>query len=378
VPPPRRGLSDNAASRGGGFAKTREAGTMGASFARSVAMSTYPEPTAPWPPMRRSHAGRAPGEPRVPPPASDARRPPEPPWRSLGRRARDLVIMAVVGSAMGVIAIGAFDLAGRREDAARIAAQAVRQAQAAAAREQERVLALLEDRPWHPAPPARPAAPPPPQWPQPVLTHADFGLVHPTRDARHMADWVVARHDNGVMPFMVLDKRDARLYLFQPNGTLIRDTPVLLGQSHGDDTYPGIGNVPISEVKPYQRTTAAGRFVTRPGLDEDHTDVVWLDYDAALAMHRVINKVKSERRPWRLAQPNPKVRRISWGCINIPIPFFDTYISPVYGKQRGVVYVIPETKTFAEVFEKNGGAPAVGQTLAMDTTPAAPKAVVDR
>ncbi|MGN6528536.1 MAG: hypothetical protein ACTHL8_19270 [Burkholderiaceae bacterium] len=346
-------------------------------------MSTYPEPTAPWPPMRRAsaahaaHADRVPGEPRVPPAAADARTPPEAPLRALARRVRDLAIMAVVGSAMGVIAIGAFDMAGRHEDAARLAAQAMRQAQAAAQREQERVLALLEDRPWHPdAPPTASIVPPP--LPQPVLAQADFGSVHPTRDARHMADWVVARHDNGRMPFIVLDKRAARLYAFQPNGTLVQDTPVLLGQSHGDDTYPGIGNVPISEVKPYQRTTAAGRFVTRPGLDEDHTDVVWLDYDAALAMHRVINKVKSERRPWRLAQPNPKLRRISWGCINIPIPFFNEYISPVFGKQRGVVYVIPETKTFAEVFEKNGGAPAVGQTLAMDNAPAAPKAVVDR
>ena len=134
---------------------------------------------------------------------------------------------------------------------------------------------------------------------------------------------VVARHDNGRMPFIVLDKRDARLYVFQPNGELIDQTPVLLGAAHGDETYPGIGDVPIAQVKPYQRTTAAGRFVTRPGLDADHTDVVWLDYDAALAMHRVINKVKSEHRLQRIASPNPKVRRISWGCINVPAAFFD-------------------------------------------------------
>ena len=167
----------------------------------------------------------------------------------------------------------------------------------------------------------------------------------------------MSRDDNGTLPFVILDKKAARLYAFRPDGHVIEDTPVLLGQSHGDDTYPGIGNVPISQVKPYQRTTAAGRFVTRPGLDEDHTDVVWLDYDAALAMHRVIDKVKSERRPWRLKQKDPRVRRISWGCINIPIDFFNRRISPVFGHHTGIAYVIPETKTFAQVFEKDGEAP---------------------
>ena len=214
---------------------------------------------------------------------------------------------------------------------------------------------------------------PPPEAPR--LAAADFGAVQPT-DARHMADWVVARRDNGRMPFIVLDKRDARLYVFEAGGRLIDQTPVLLGSSHGDETYPGIGDVPIAEVKPYQRTTAAGRFVTRPGLDADHTDVVWLDYDAALAMHRVINKVKSERRLQRLASANPKVRRISWGCINIPIAFFDSYISPVFGKRSGVTYVIPERKTFAEVFERTAArAPAV-TTASAETL--APKDVAQR
>ncbi|MET0383982.1 MAG: hypothetical protein ABW032_11225, partial [Burkholderiaceae bacterium] len=189
-----------------------------------------------------------------------------------------------------------------------------------------------------------------------VPARAVFGALRPTPAARHMADWVVSRRDNGGLPFVVLDKRDARLYVFEPDGRALESAPVLLGSSHGDDTFPGIGDVPIAQVKPYQRTTAAGRFLTRPGLDADHTDVVWLDYDAALAMHRVINKVKSERRLQRIASSNPAVRRISWGCINIPVDFFDRRISPVFGKHRGVAYVIPETKTFAEVFEQRAGA----------------------
>jgi len=294
-------------------------------------------------------------------------------FQRLAKRLRDLLIMGVAGPITGACAIVALHFAlGVHPGQTNLAAEAARQ------REAERALAILEDR-WPgtasgsiPRAAAPDAAPPPGM---PELTAADFRSVEPTPDARHMADWVVARHDNGGMPFMVLDKRDARLYVFKPNGELIDQTPVLLGAAHGDDTYPGIGDVPIDKVKPYQRTTAAGRFVTRPGLDADHTDVVWLDYDAALAMHRVINKVKSERRLQRLASPNPKVRRISWGCINIPIAFFDTYISPVYGKRSGVTYVIPERKSFAEVFERT---PAGAQAMVASTETLAPKDVAQR
>jgi len=250
------------------------------------------------------------------------------------------------------------------------------QAEVARQREAERVMAILEDRveSIHASVPQTtlPRVEIPPPEP-PRLTAADFsameGVRQPTADARRMADWVVQRHDNGRMPFIVLDKRDARLYVFDVQGRLLDQTPVLLGSAHGDETYPGIGDVPIDQVKPFQRTTAAGRFVTRPGLDADHTDVVWLDYDAALAMHRVINKVKSERRLQRIASPNPKVRRISWGCINIPVAFFDTYISPVFGKRPGVTYVIPERKSFAEVFEQPSAAPTVTTASAESLVP---------
>jgi len=303
-------------------------------------------------------------------------------FQRIARRLRDLLIMGVVGPLTGALAIVAIHFATSLHPLdPNLDAEAARQ------RESERALAILEDRPVPGTSGTAtasiptnitPYAPqiPTPQPELPVLAVADFGNVQPTTDTRQMADWVVTRHDNGHMPFVVLDKRAARLYVFQPNGQLIDQTPVLLGSAHGDETYPGIGDVPIAQVKPYQRTTAAGRFVTRPGLDADHTDVVWLDYDAALAMHRVINKVKSERRLQRLASADPRERRISWGCINIPIPFFDAYISPVFGKRSGVTYVIPERKTFAQVFEQDGGSPPPVVATSSDTL--APKDVAQR
>jgi hypothetical protein len=150
---------------------------------------------------------------------------------------------------------------------------------------------------------------------------------------------------------------------------------VLLGAARGDDSFPGIGDVPIAQVRPWQRTTPAGRFVTQPGLDDEHHDVVWVDYDAAVAMHRVINKVRAERRPERLASPSPLDNRISFGCINVPIPFFDDVVSPMFGKRRGVAYIIPEVRGFHEVFEEHANDQPVLAAAIQAPQPIAPAAV---
>ena len=91
-------------------------------------------------------------------------------------------------------------------------------------------------------------------------------------------------------------------------------------------------------------------FVAQPGEDDSGVDVVWLDYEAAVAMHRVIDKVRAERRPERLASPLAQDRRISFGCINLPIPFYEQVLSPTVRRTGAIVYVLPETRTPREVF----------------------------
>jgi hypothetical protein len=277
----------------------------------------------------------------------------------LRRRLRDLLVMGVVGPATGVAAILVLHLASVLQGPP-------------AAPPRPAVASLA---PPHYVVPVVPAiAPlPPPVPPRPAT--ADFGSITPTPDVRHMADWVVGRRDNASAPFFIIDKRDARLYVFQADGVLVGNAPVLLGAAKGDDSWPGIGNVPIKQVRPWQRTTPAGRFVTQPGLDLDRKDVVWIDYDAAVAMHRVINKVRSEHRPERLASPSPAVKRISFGCINVPIDFFDRVVSPMFGKRAGVAYILPEVKSFHQAFEETSPQPSVAALATKPPAPAAPTAV---
>lgn len=178
----------------------------------------------------------------------------------------------------------------------------------------------------------------------------DFDREAPSADARRLAKWVVAAADNGAHPFAIIDKAGARVYLFKPGGRLIAASPVLLGFAEGDDSVAGIGLRPIAEVRPSERTTPAGRYVARPGRNTQNDDVLWVDYDAAVSMHRVRTHEPSERRLARLASPSTRDNRISYGCINLPGSFFDDHFWPHFGTGTSVVYILPETKPFAVVF----------------------------
>lgn len=179
---------------------------------------------------------------------------------------------------------------------------------------------------------------------------ADFGLMSPSKDARRLADWVAHTHDNGNAEFMIVDKRNARVYVFDAAARLRGASPVLLGAAKGDDSVPGIGSRPLSQVRPEERTTPAGRFVAERGRNLKGEDIVWVDYDAAVSMHRVRATNPVERRLERLATPTIGDNRISYGCINVPVSFYETHVKPTVAKQRVIVYVLPEVKPIQQVF----------------------------
>lgn len=213
--------------------------------------------------------------------------------------------------------------------------------------------------------PAAAAVAPAASAPEPVLVDAvdrrlDLGRVRAPLDVTRVAAWAVREADNGNRPFAVVDKRRAQVYVFAPEGRLLGTSPVLLGYAAGDYSVAGIGDKSIEEIKPQERTTPAGRFVSVPGKNASGREVVWVDYDAAVSMHRVINTNPKERRLERLASPSPSARRISWGCINVPVAFFDKILWPNLGKGQAVVYVLPETRPLTTFFPA-----AVPQTVAL-------------
>jgi hypothetical protein len=187
--------------------------------------------------------------------------------------------------------------------------------------------------------------------PAPVIQRRlDLGTTRASRDVLRLAQWVVDSADNGDRNFVILDKRNARVYVFEASGKLAGASPVLLGYAAGDDTVPGIGERPIDQVKPSERTTPAGRFLAERGRNARSEDVVWVDYDAAVSMHRVLTTNPKERRLQRLATPTSKDNRISYGCINLPPSFFESVLFPHFQQRAGVVYVLPEVKPLTAVF----------------------------
>ena len=180
--------------------------------------------------------------------------------------------------------------------------------------------------------------------------------VQPSAAARQLVQAVLAAHDQLGRPFVVVDKVAAKVFVFAADGELRAAAPALLGAARGDDSVPGIGDRPLAQVRPFERTTPAGRFVAEAGLNSGGEDIVWIDYDAAVSMHRVRATNPRERRLQRLASPSAADNRISWGCINLPPAFFEGWVKPIFAAGRAVVYVLPEVKRPEQVFGVLAGA----------------------
>jgi hypothetical protein len=199
--------------------------------------------------------------------------------------------------------------------------------------------------------------------------HASFGRAAASPDARQLADWVLASRDSDGQPFLMIDKRQARLYVFDAAGKLRGDSPVLLGLARGDDSVPGIGERKLADIKPAERTTPAGRFVGEPGVNVKGEDIVWVDYDAAVSMHRVRANNPKERRLQRLASPTVADNRISYGCINVPAAFYDAHVSPLFASTPAIIYVLPETRPLEATFGLKTGPSNAGRPGAVNPGP---------
>lgn len=178
------------------------------------------------------------------------------------------------------------------------------------------------------------------------LNKVDFASESASHRTREMAHWIVSSKDNLNMPFAIVDKVNAKVYVFGADGEFHGAAPVLLGLAKGDYSPPDVGDKPMSLIPPDQRTTPAGRFVSTMGLNHKGKEILWLDYGQALSMHAVVKGTARDRRAERLASATPSDNRISFGCINVPEDFFYDVVRNKFSVKGGVVYVLPETAGF--------------------------------
>lgn len=184
----------------------------------------------------------------------------------------------------------------------------------------------------------------------PSHMRANFEREEASQVVRQMADWVVDSRNNVGLPFAIIDKVNAKVFVFTAIGVLRGAAPALIGSAQGDDSSPGIGDKKLANIRPDERTTPAGRFVAEMGINMRGQEILWVDYDAAISMHRVITSNPKEHRAERLASPTPLDNRISYGCINVSEAFYLNVVHPAFFRSPGIVYVLPETRSAQEVF----------------------------
>lgn len=190
--------------------------------------------------------------------------------------------------------------------------------------------------------------------PAPVLPRSEA--------ANRVIAWVAAEQDNKGLPYAVIDKPTATLFLFSGKGELVGEAPVLLGIGVGDDSSPGVGAKRLEEIGPAERTTPAGRFVAKFGRAFGNQRVLWVDYANSVALHAVITTHKSEHRVARLLSPSPDDNRISFGCINVGTSFYTKSLRPLFQKKGGIVYILPDTRPVDDVFPRLRLLPYLGAT----------------
>ena len=118
--------------------------------------------------------------------------------------------------------------------------------------------------------------------------------------------------------------------------------PVLLGLTPGDVEPASARGKDPAALAVHERVTPAGRFEARPGRNLSGERIVWFDYDAHLAIHRLRPAPASQQRPERLASPRVEDRRITLGCVAVDPVFFDQVVLPTLGSGASLVYILPE------------------------------------
>ena len=211
--------------------------------------------------------------------------------------------------------------------------------------------------PTQPLSPAVSSSPPPPPIPgefsgvltAPPLPAPPDRLLSASPEVQGVVQWIGSSHDNAGLPFLVVDKVNARAYAFNPSAQLRATAPILLGRGRGDEMLVP-NDAPMSAIPPEKRITPAGRYRSWLLKDSHGVQVLSIDYDAAISMHIVVPGTPAERRAARLASATPEDNRISFGCINVPPGFFKEVVSPDFTPARGIVYILPETRSAAELF----------------------------
>lgn len=200
------------------------------------------------------------------------------------------------------------------------------------------------------AQPSRSPKQKPARAPAPVEASAP---ITPSAEAARVIAWVSGAGDARALPWLVVDKRNAAMFLFDAKGKPLAAVPVLIGIATGDEASPGVGSKRLGELGPAEKTTPAGRYLAKFGLPVAGERILWVDYATSVAIHPIPKDAgPKEKRRERMLSPTPEDNRITFGCINVPKAFYARTLRPLFQKKGGYVYILPDTKPIEQVFPR--------------------------
>lgn len=168
-----------------------------------------------------------------------------------------------------------------------------------------------------------------------LALRTDLERENASAEVVRVAHWAIDSQDHAGMPFVVVDKADARLFAFDSAGRLQGSAPILLGAVRGDG--------------PAVPATPAGRFVADTRLTALGDGIVWANAEASVSLHGVSSASSPGRGRQRLASEAPDDKRISDGSLHVADEFYLEYFSPLRS-QASVAYVLPEVLPLQAVF----------------------------
>lgn len=139
--------------------------------------------------------------------------------------------------------------------------------------------------------------------------------------------------------FMVADKPNGMLHIFEEDGSHALSDPALYGKDTGDVLTA------VSSLEGGAKITPAGKFTLEKAGKESLVLVETQDYSGYIAIHAADTSNKAENRLGRLASKTTEDNRISYGCINTNHNTFRENIAPNIDKLNGgMIFVLPDAQ----------------------------------
>jgi hypothetical protein len=177
-----------------------------------------------------------------------------------------------------------------------------------------------------------------------------LGISNASREVKQLLSRILTTQNNENLPFVILDKTHARVFVFNSIGLSQGTAPALIGFAVGDDGVAGIGDRPLASIRREEKTTPAGRYVSSLDHNLAGNQILWVDYESAISLHSLVTGDPKEQRTKRLESQSIDDNRISFGCINVSATFFQNVVMPTFKDTLGIVYILPDSRAIQEVF----------------------------